>query len=83
MLEVKIPDFLKLKQDEEPSRLYALIKEYENKFGKNWSTEPYDFDDEELERIFEMCINENRTFYDVIGENLSKRAAELDEDEDW
>ncbi len=35
MLDVKIPDFLKMRSDEEPSRLYMLIKKYEENLDKH------------------------------------------------
>ena len=79
MSEVKIPDFLKYIPNKEPCKLHKLIKEYERRFGKSWSTE--EFGDEivkELENIFETCLKENRLFYDVVGMN-----PEYDEDEDY
>ena len=77
MFDIIIPDFLL--GDSKPTRLSKLIDEYEGKFGKDtWSTEGYDFDDEELETLFEQCLREERTFYDVIGDD----PRELDEDEE-
>lgn len=74
----KIPNFL-IKPDRKPSTLGKLIREYEEKFGKDtWSTEGYDFSSIELESIFKQCLKENRIFYDVIGDDPRN----LDEDEE-
>ncbi len=78
---IQIPDFLKYDKNiiDEPTRLMILIDEYEKKFGgDSWSTEGIDFSDEQLEQTLEKCLNENKTFYDVIGIDLG----DLDEDEE-
>ena len=71
---IQIPDILKYDKNkkDEPTRLMILMDEYEEKFGgDSWSTEGIDFSDEQLERVFEKCLQENRMFYDVIGIDLS------------
>lgn len=67
---IQIPDFLKYDPSKkiEPTRLMILMDEYERKFGRDsWSTEGIDLSDEQLEQVFEKCLKENKTFYDVIG----------------
>ena len=63
--ERHLPDFLK--PVKEKPKLAILIDEYEERFGKTWSTAGYSPTDEELTEIFETCLQENRTFYDVSG----------------
>lgn len=78
---IQIPDFLKYDKhkEDEPTRLMILMDEYDKKFGRgSWSTEGIDVSDEQLAQILEMCLRENRTFYDVIGIDLG----DLDADEE-
>ncbi len=78
---IEIPDFLKpdFNKGSRPSKLAILIKEYNKKFGKDsWSTEGIDFSKKQLEEMLEKCLQENRTFYDVIGIDLG----DLEEDEE-
>lgn len=70
---MKIPDFLK-PENRGPTKLQLLIIEYEKRFGRTWSIAGTYFNDDDLERIFQTCLDENRTFYDV---------AEMDMDEDY
>lgn len=77
MIEVKIPDFLKYVPDKSECKLSMLMREYNEKIGGDWGTEGFDFSDEELEKILEQCLHQNRTFYDVIGVEV-----DIVEDED-
>ena len=78
MLEVKIPDFLKYRPEEDEDELSKAIQKYEERFGDTWATEGLYYSRDELQKIFEQCIEENRTFYDVIGIDMS----DFDEDDD-
>ncbi|MEI3192669.1 MAG: hypothetical protein V8S22_01105 [Lachnospiraceae bacterium] len=71
-----IPDFLK--PVKERPKIAILIDEYEKRFGKNWGTAGYSISDEQLTEIFETCLRENRTFYDVSGVDYTG----LDEDDE-
>lgn len=78
MSEIKIPEFLKPNPNRKKSRLSVLMEEYKDKIGDGWSTEEFNFNEKELERIFEQCLKENRTFYDVVGID----PMDYDEDDD-
>lgn len=67
MKNVKIPNFLKPKPNDKACKFSILREKYEEKFGKTWSTEEFGIKESDLENIFEICLRENRSFYDVIG----------------
>lgn len=76
---MEIPDYLKpLGPNREKPRLVILINEYEKLYGRTWSTAGWDFSDEELTEIFEICIKEKRIFADVVGYHND----DLDPDDD-
>lgn len=74
--EVKIPEFLKRKSSKkDKTELYLLMKEYDEKFGADYSTEGLPMNMEEIVDILKICLKENRTFDDVWG------AGKLDEND--
>ncbi len=79
MAEIKIPDCLKGNPSTTENKISELISQYEKKFGRTSSTEPFDFLEEELIKVFETCLKEKRTFYDVLGFNPNA----IEEEEEW
>lgn len=73
-LEVKIPEFLKRKSSKnDKPELYWLMKEYDERFGADYTTEGLPMTPEEMANILKISLKENRSFDDVWG------AGELDE----
>lgn len=72
--ETKIPGFLKGKhlEDDKPE-LYWLMKECDERFGADFTTEGLPMSFEEIADILRICLEENRSFDNVWG------AGELDE----
>lgn len=68
MKDTIIPDFLKL-ENHKRTELGDLIREYKVKIGEPWATAGTDYSDDDLKVIFRKCLDENRTFNDVIGFN--------------
>ena len=78
MKEIRIPDFLKPEYEpKESNELGEVMKEYKEKVGKPCFTEGLNYSSEELIAIFRKCIDEHKSFYEVIGYDSD----ELDEDD--
>ncbi|MCI9638291.1 MAG: hypothetical protein HFG77_18280 [Hungatella sp.] len=74
--KVKIPDFLMEKNSEEDiPEVWRLLREYDERFGADFTTEGLPMGLEEMADILKICLKENRSFDDVWG------AGELDEDD--
>ena len=74
-----IPDFLKPENiiiDPEMEKFGAAVERYEKHFGEGVNTESYTWPIKEWSRIVDICIKEEKTLDELLGEEHDPEADE-------
>lgn len=74
-----IPDFLKLENiiiDPEMEKFGVTIEKYEKHFGEGVNTESYTWTIKEWSEIVDICIREEKTLDELLGEKYDLGADE-------